>query len=80
MQCVLCGSHLLSQLQIAGLNSLGLLAEGDTLKEGDGLLLPEDAIVLLLQVDKGVAGLAVPDVGQPSLHSQPKVVTYHLHI
>lgn len=76
----LCGSHLLSQLQVAGLNSLGLLAEGDTLKEGDGLLLPEDAVVLLLQVDKGVAGLAVPDVGQPSLHTQPKVVTNHLHI
>lgn len=80
LQCVLCGSHLLSQLQVAGLYSLSFLTEGDTLEEGDGLLLPEDAVVLLLQVDKRVAGLAVPDVGQPSLHSQPKVVADHLHI
>ena len=74
----LCCSHLLSQLQVAGLNSLGFLTEGDTLEERNGLLLPKDAIVLLLQVDKGVASLAMPDVGQSSLHSQPKVVTDHL--
>ena len=73
-----CCTHLLSQLQVAGLNSLGFLAEGNTLEEGDGLLLPEDAIVLFLEVHKGVASLAVPDVGQSSLHSQPKVVTNHL--
>ena len=71
-------SHLLSQLQVAGLDSLGFLTEGNALEEGNSLLLPEDAVVLLLQVDEGVAGLAVPDVGQSSLHSQPKVVTDHL--
>ena len=58
-----CSSYLLSQLQVAGFNSLGFLSEGHIGKEGDGFLLPEDAIVLLLQVDKGIAGLAVPDVG-----------------
>ena len=73
-----CCSNLLSQLQVAGLYSLSFLTEGNTLEEGDGLLLPEDAVVLLLQVDKGVASLAMPDVGQTSLHSQPKVVTDHL--
>lgn len=56
-------SDLLSQLQVASFHSLGFLGEGHIGKEGDGLLLPEDAVVLLLQVDKGVAGLAVPDVG-----------------
>ena len=37
--------------------------------------MPEDAVVLLLEVDKGVAGFAVPDVWQTSLDSQSQVIT-----
>lgn len=70
-----CGSDLLCKLQVASLNSLCLLGEGHILEEGDGLLLPEDSVVLLLEVHKGIAGLAVPDVRQPCLHSQAKVIT-----
>lgn len=65
---------LVSQLQIALLYGGGLLGECDLLEKGDDLLLPEDAFVLFLQVDKGVGGFAVPDVGQPSLNAQPQVV------
>ena len=32
-------------------------------------------LVLLLEVDKGVARLAVPDVGKSCLHTQPQVIT-----
>ena len=32
-------------------------------------------LVLLLEVDKGVARLAVPDVGESCLHAQPEVIT-----
>ena len=44
------------------------------LEEGDDLLLPEDALVLLAQVDKGVGGLAVPDVGEAGLDAEREVV------
>jgi hypothetical protein len=70
--------HLVGQLQVAGIHSGGGLGQGDLLEERDDVLLPEDALVLLLQVDKGVAGLAVPQVGQPSLHPQPQVIADHL--
>ena len=36
--------------------------------------LPEDSLVLLLEVDKGVGGLAVPQVGKASLAPKAKVV------
>lgn len=67
-------AHLLGQIAVAFSHCLGRLWELDSLKEGDDLLLPEDAVKLLLQVDKGVGGLAVPDVGLPCLHAQPQVV------
>lgn len=54
------------------------LPELHLLKEGNDLLLPEDALVLLAQVGEGVAGLAVVDVRQTSLHAQAKVVTDYL--
>jgi hypothetical protein len=44
------------------------------LEEWDDLLLPEYPLVLLAQVGEGVAGLAVVDVRQPRLHTQPQVV------
>ena len=40
--------------------------------------MPEDAVVLLLQIDKGVTGLAVPDVWQASLDTQTQVITNDL--
>ena len=68
-------SDLVSQLQIALLDSLGLLAQLHLLEERNDVLLPEDALVLLLEVDKGVGSLAVPDVGKACLHTQAQVVT-----
>ena len=70
--------YLVGQLQIALLDCGCLLGQHHLLEEGDDLLLPEDALVLLLQVDEGVGGLAVPDVRQPCLHSQAQVVANHL--
>lgn len=67
-------AHLLGQVAVAFSHCLGQLWELDSLKEGDDLLLPEDAVKLLLQIDEGVGGLAVPDVGLPCLHTQPQVV------
>ena len=71
-------TDLFCQLQIARLNSLCLLGKGDTLEEWNGLFLPEDAVVFLLQVDKWVGGLAVPDVWQARLDSQTQMITNHL--
>jgi hypothetical protein len=48
------------------------------LEEGYQLLLPEDAVVFLLQVHKRIACFAVPDVGQASLHTQAKMICNHL--
>jgi hypothetical protein len=40
--------------------------------------LPEDTLVLLAQVDEGVGGLGVPDVGQACLAAQAQVVADNL--
>lgn len=67
-------AHLLSQLQVELLDREAIAREGDLLEEGNNVLLPEDALVLLLEVDKRVGGLAVPDVGQPRLDTQAQMV------
>ncbi len=69
---------LVRQLQVALLNSLRAFAQLDLLEEGNDVLLPEDALVLLPQVHKGVGGLAVPDVGQASLHAKVEVIANDL--
>jgi hypothetical protein len=58
---------------------VAVLGQHDGLEEGDGVLLPEDALVLLLEVYERVAGLAVPDVGQPCLNAQTQVIADDLH-
>jgi hypothetical protein len=63
-----------SKFQVAGLCSGGLLGQRHGLEEGDDVFLPENALVLLLQIDKGVGRLGMPDVGLASLHPQQQVV------
>lgn len=72
--------HLLGQLKVTLLDSVGLLREGRRLEEGDQLLLPEYAVVFLLEVHKGVARFAVPDVGKASLNTQTQVIGNHLFL
>mmetsp|Transcript_2914 Transcript_2914/g.7652 ORF Transcript_2914/g.7652 Transcript_2914/m.7652 type:complete len:230 (+) Transcript_2914:131-820(+) len=71
-------AHLARQLQVAVTHSLALLRELDRLEEWDDFLLPEDSLVLLLQVGEGVAGLAVPDIGEAGLDSEREVVANNL--
>lgn len=66
-------------MSVALWHSGGRLWKFHILKEGDDVLLPEDAMEFLLQVDKRVGGLGMPDVGLSCLHSQPKMVADHLH-
>lgn len=73
-------TDLLCKFKVTRLDSLSLLAERNRLEEGNGLLLPEDAIVLLFEVHEGVAGLAMPDVWKTSLDTQAQMVTDHLQI
>jgi hypothetical protein len=54
---------LLAEIDVALLDDVAVLGDGHVLEEGDDdVLLPKDAIVFLLQVNEGVASLAVPDV------------------
>lgn len=55
--------YLFGELNVALLDCGAILWEGSRLEEGDQLFLPKDPFVLLFQVDKWVAGLAVPNVG-----------------
>ena len=70
--------HLLGQFKVTLLDSGGLLWEGHRLEEWDQLLLPEDAVVFLLQVYKRVACFAVPDVRQTSLNTQAQMISNNL--
>ena len=70
--------YLIGQFEVALLDSLAAFRKLNFLEEGDDVLLPEDALVLLLQVDKGVGGLGMPDVRQPSLDPKVEVVCNHL--
>ena len=54
--------HLSREVDVALLDGVAVLGDGHVLEEGDDVLLPEDALVFLLQVNEGVASLAVPDV------------------
>lgn len=71
--------HLPREVDVALLDCVALLGDGHVLEEGDDVLLPEDALVFLLQVDEGVASLAVPDVWQASLDTQAQVVADDLN-
>jgi hypothetical protein len=51
------------------LNTGAVFWKSSSLEEGNDLFLPEDALVLLLQVHKRVASLAVIDIWQTSLDS-----------
>ena len=62
----------LGELEVAFLHSCALFRQRNRLEEGGHLFLPVNSLVLLLQVHKGVACLAVPYVWQPSLHSRVK--------
>lgn len=62
------------KLQIALLDCFAALWQSHALEEGDDVFLPEDALVLLLQVHEGVGGLGVPDVRLASLHTQSQVI------
>ena len=72
--------HLPREVDVALLDCVALLGDGHVLEEGDDVLLPEDALVFLLQVNKGVASLAVPDVWQASLDTQAQVVADDLDV
>ena len=72
--------HLPREVDVALLDCVALLGDGHVLEEGDDVLLPEDALVFLLQVNKGVASLAVPDVWQASLDTQAQVVADDLNV
>ena len=72
--------HLPRKVDVALLDRVALLGDGHVLEEGDDVLLPEDALVFLLQVNKGVASLAVPDVWQASLDTQAQVVADDLNV
>nr|GLL18776.1 putative tRNA (guanine(26)-N(2))-dimethyltransferase 2 [Ipomoea trifida] len=61
-----------------GDHGVGEFDERGLLEERDDLFLPEYPLVLFSQVHKWVACLAVVDVWQPCLDSQPQMVTYHL--
>nr|GLL18479.1 putative tRNA (guanine(26)-N(2))-dimethyltransferase 2 [Ipomoea trifida] len=61
--------HLLRQLEVARLDSGAVLRESRSLEKRDQLLLPVDALVLLLKVHERIASFAMPDVGQTGLHS-----------
>jgi hypothetical protein len=69
---------LLGEFNVALLHSDSLFWELHLLEERDYLLLPENALVFFLQVDKWVACLAVMNVGQSCLHSQTQVITNNL--
>ena len=64
-------SHLCGEVSVARGHSVSRRWDLDILKERDDVLLPEDAVVLLLQVDKGVGGRGMPDVWLACLDSQP---------
>ena len=72
--------HLPRKVDVALLDRVALLGDGHVLEEGDDVLLPEDALVFLLQVNEGVASLAVPDVWQASLDTQAQVVADDLNV
>jgi hypothetical protein len=72
--------HLPREVDVALLDRVTLLGDGHVLEEGDDVLLPEDALVFLLQVNEGVASLAVPDVWQASLDTQAQVVADDLNV
>ena len=72
--------HLPRKVDVALLDRVALLGDGHVLEEGDDVLLPEDALVFLLQVNEGVASLAVPDVWQASLDTQAQVVADDLDV
>nr|GMC67379.1 hypothetical protein Ccrd_022478 [Ipomoea batatas] len=61
-----------------GDHGVGEFDERGLLEERDDLFLPEYPLVLFPQIHKWVACLAVVDVWQPCLDSQPQMVTYHL--
>ena len=71
--------YLYGEMSVALSHSGGRCWEVDIFKEGDYVLLPEDAMILLFEVDKGVGGLGMPDVGLAGLDPQPQVVANHLH-
>lgn len=72
--------HELGQFKVALLCCGALLGKDHRLEEGNELLLPEEAVELLFQVHKWVAGLAVPDVGQSRLDPQSQVIAHYLHV
>ena len=59
---------ILWELNIAFLHGCALFWENDRLEEWNDLLLPVYALVFLLQINKWVACLAVPNVWQPCFH------------
>ena len=63
--------YLFSKVSVALCHRGGRRWEVDILKEGNDVFLPEDAMVFLFEVDEGVGGLRVPDVGLPGLDPQP---------
>ena len=69
---------LLGELDVALLHGDAVLGKSGGLEKRDQLLLPVDSFVFLLKVHKRIACLAMPDVGQSCLHSQPQVVTDNL--
>ncbi len=69
---------LLGEFNVAFLNSRAFIWKDSGSEEWDQLFLLEDTIVLLFQVNKRIAGFAVPYVGQTSLDSQLQMVTYNL--
>ena len=68
------GAHLLGQAPVALCHRGCRFWKLNILKEGNDVLLPENAMELLLEIDKGVGSLRVPDIGLPCLHAQPQVV------